>query len=65
MNKFRTFTERIFKRTDWPWKYRDHFYHDYVNQIEKHVLCHTSAKLRSAQVNIAPLPMSSEERKSF
>ena len=29
------------------------------------VLCHMSAKLRPAQVNIVPLPMSSEERKSF
>ena len=35
MNRFRTFTVQNSKRTDWPWKYHDHFYHDYVNQIQK------------------------------
>ena len=37
MNRFWTFTERNsdLKKLIDHWKYGDHFYHDYVNQIQK------------------------------
>ena len=66
MDRFRTFTERNFKRTDWLleiwWPFLSRLCESNTKQM---FLCHMSAKLRPAQVNIAPLPMSSVERKSF
>ena len=66
MNRFRTFTERNSKKTNCPLEIRWPFLSQLCESNTKtDVICHVSTKVIPAQVSIAPLPMSSEERKSF